>query len=160
MKRKYILFALGASLVLCSCSQGTAAPEINAAVDSDARVQLDDMDIECHITYVNEGMASLTISSPDNLRELKFSRADGKNSMSLGTLICRSEKSVPGSGSLSQQVFSMLDAVRSSDMKLAEEKDGIFTFTGDSDGKTITIETDSSGKPIKLENGELAVCFV
>ena len=80
--------------------------------------------------------------------------------MSLGTLICRSEKSVPGSGSLSQQVFSMLDAVRSSDMKLAEEKDGIFTFTGDSDGKTITIETDSSGKPIKLENGELAVCFV
>lgn len=146
-------------MILCSCTQGGSAPEINAAVDSNAEVRLGDMNVGCHITYVNEGMASMTISSPDTLSGLRFSRADGKNSMSLGSLLCRSEKSMPVSSSLPQQVFSALDTVRSSDMKLLEEKDGEYTFSGVGSGTDITVVTDSTGKPLRLENEQLRIVF-
>ncbi len=146
-------------LLLTACSADRAPEAVNTAVDSPAALEYAGKSFDCHITYVSDRLSSVTLLSPESVQGLKYARADGQTSLSLGSLLCRSGHPLPGGQALSEQLFSMMDAAARNGLSLTDEKDGRYTFTGQSGGKDFTVVTDCTGKLLEMKNEALAVIF-
>ena len=100
MRKSFVLFALGMCLTLGGCAGEPKVPTVNPAVDCEIEAEMSGTAYDCRVTYVNDQTAAVTFLSPESLKGIRVSRANGECSLSLGTLLCRSDGGLAGKNAL------------------------------------------------------------
>ncbi len=143
--------------MLSGCASAPRYPTIHAAIDTEITLHYREKDYTGHLCYVNKATASLTFSSPESLAGFSFHRAGGKDSLSLGSLLCKGGTLLPDSNVPAKEVFSAMDTL--SDPALCctgSAEDGHYTFAF-SDPEQFTVTTDSAGVPLTLQTPALTL---
>ncbi len=140
--------------IMHGCSE-SSPPKINCAYEGNAGIVYNGMECKGHISYVNTDTASVSISSPETLKGIKFSRSDGSCTFSLDNLLCRSGCRLTNNNSFESCLFSAFDGISKGNLTLKDEKDGIYTFV--SDENDITCDTDKSGKLISVKTPDIEI---
>ena len=140
--------------IMHGCSE-TAPPQINCAYEGNASIVYNDMECEGHISYVNANTASVSISSPETLKGIKFSRSDGSCTLSLDNLLCKSGCRLTNKNSFEGCLFSAFDSINSGGLTLKGEKNGVYTFV--SADSNITCDTDNNGKLLSVKTPDIEI---
>lgn len=145
-------FSIILPLLFCSCRQQEKIPEINPCINHECTIEYAGMKYECSITYLTEGTDILTINSPKNLKGLTFRHADGKYSLSYGSLICKSNDLLLPQKSFPNSVMGILSELckDKSKLKLENHTDTDYTFSGKSKYGSYNITSDPEGKITKI----------
>lgn len=159
MKKLLALSAIGLCLLISGCSGELSVPTVNPAVDCRADAEYDGAGYDLRITYVNDQTAAVTFLAPESLEGIKVARSNGQYSLSLGTLLCRSQQGLSGESALPRRILTLLDAVKNTSLTPTENNEQGCTFSGSADGQDFTLVTDRSGKPVSLKSGLLTVQF-
>ena len=142
-----------------ACSENSKVPNISAVTDSDMRTEYNGQTYNVHIHYVNSSTASVLFHSPDTVKNLSFNRADGKCSVSLGGLVCRSEKPHFMNESLPVGIIDIFDSVNQNKENAVfktADKDGYYFEIQNVSGN-ITVLTDEKGTIKSVKTKELSI---
>lgn len=145
-------------LTCTSCSETVKIPEIVAAVDNNAAVNINHTDYQCHVNYINNTTSSVEFQFPDNIKGLTYRKTENNQAISLGTLLCKSDNFRFTDNCVAVQIIHALDNVKQDNMKFLSEKDGIYTFAGKND-PSFKCCTDEKGNIRSLVNSQLSVKF-
>ena len=137
-------------LLSAGCSDGGGCPTVHAETDADVQVCYNDTEYLCHIRYISNDTAALTLLTPSDISGLTFTRSNGECALGLGSLMCR------GGGlsgaTLADEVFRVYDAITTSEPEfLGRDADGVCEFLCDG----LTIRTDSGGGLISSSSDKI-----
>lgn len=142
-----VVFAVIMLFSICSCSQTEKIPEVNPCINGDCIVEYGSTKYSCNINYLTDGIDVLTIKEPKELSGLTFRHADGKYSLSYGSLICRSNDLLLSQNSFPNTVMGILTELSKDKSKLTLKSNNgeNYVFSGKSKYGEYQLTADSEG---------------
>ena len=162
MKKAILAFGVCFIIIgLCSCKSAYQPETVSSTADNDVRIVYDDQNYEGHLTVVNENTASLTVSSPENLKGITFRRADGADSAELGSLNCKSDGRLFHKGSLASEVMDIFDTIRTAQREfIGKTSDGNYEFSYGEGEDRLKVKTDGQGIVVSAENDKITLQII
>lgn len=163
MLKRCIAFicAFVVSLFLVGCVSKPKVPDISTAIDSKAVVKSGSESYNCIINYVSPTTASIQFNSPETIKGMTVRRADGKYSLSLGSLICRTDTPIIEGDSVPMTVIELLDSISGGqNMKFKAVNDGIFEFEKKNGSNDLSVFTDSDGNITEIKTPKISISTV
>lgn len=160
MKKMPAFLAVPLLLIsLSGCSTKPVCPTPHFAVDTDASVQCDHAEYQCHIQYVDQNTASLTFTAPESLAGFSVIRGSGNYSFSLGSLLCKGMCLLP-ENSPAVRVFSAFDTLSKAELLCTgQNEDNTFTFVPDQHTDSPVLTCDGSGHLLSLKTEGTEIRF-
>ena len=148
------------AVLLSSCAEQPKIPDISTVLDNNAAIAADGQTYDCHINYVSPTTAAITFNAPDTIKNMTVRRADGQYSLSLGSLICRTDTSLLDDTSVLMRAVNVLDGItKSQNVQFRSADENKFTFTVGVGNDNVTVVTDRKGavKNIKASDIQISV---
>lgn len=113
------------------------------------------------ISTNRQGVAYISISSPDELDGMNFEYKNGELEMSRENLICSADEAYLPQKSFPSLVKSILDGVSQGRAKLSAQSDSVCTYNLKTDSGDCVITTDNDGKisGAEIKSAELKIEF-
>ena len=159
MKKILYIMTVIISLIFCtSCSENIKIPEINSAVENNAVVTVGNQDYQCHISYVSDSTASVSFSSPENIKGLTFTKSDSDRTVSLGTLICKSRNFAFSENCIFGKITNVLSKIKPDNVKFVSKKNDLYMFSL-KDDPVCKFLTDENGNLTSLSCKDISIKF-
>lgn len=158
MALKKIIAAITAIIIMISssaCSQADNTPEIKLEKQRNCVINYLGKDYNCTLSFLSGNVESVTLNSPDTLSGLSFRYSNGKYTISLGSLICRSESLMIPDDSFPAAVSKLMKELRKNkeNIKLIQSENG-FSYSSAS-SIPYTVKTDNNGHITNIMFGNL-----
>lgn len=113
------------------------------------------------ISTNRQGVAYISISSPEELDGISFGYKNGELEMSRENLICSADEAYLPQKSFPSLVKSVLDGVSQGRAKIYSQSDSLCTYNLKTDSGNCVITTDRDGKitGAEIKNAELKIEF-
>lgn len=113
------------------------------------------------ISTNRQGVAYISISSPEELDGISFGYKNGELEMSRENLICSADEAYLPQKSFPSLVKSVLDGISQGRASLSSQSDSIYTYNLKTDNGNCVITTDRDGKitGAEIKNAELKIEF-
>lgn len=113
------------------------------------------------ISANRQGVAYISISSPEELDGISFGYKNGELEMSRENLICSADEAYLPQKSFPSLVKSILDGISQGRASLSSKSDSIYTYNLKNDSGNCVITTDKDGKitGAEIKNAELNIEF-
>lgn len=120
-----------------------------------------DAEYSGNISTNRQGVAYISISSPEELDGLSFEYKNGELEMSRESLICSADEAYLPQKSFPSLVKLILDGISQGRTNLSSQSDSVCTYNLKTDSGNCVIVTDKDGKIISAEikNAELKIEF-
>lgn len=143
----FICVAAAAVLISASgCSQRSKAPEIQIPSKINCSVSIGSENYKCEAEHLGDKIDTVTVTSPDTLKGIRFSRTDSGYTISRGELICRSEKILLPEYCFVNITREVIDSLRAASPIIPEQDPaGGYSYNGAVSGASYTLKTDDNG---------------
>ena len=113
------------------------------------------------ISANRQGVAYISISSPEELDGISFGYKNGELEMSRENLICSADEAYLPQKSFPSLVKTILDGISQGRARLSTQRDSIYTYNLKTDSGNCVITTDKDGKitGAEIKNAELNIEF-
>ncbi len=154
---KKLIAALSAMILMISagaCSEKDNTPELRLEKERNCVINYLGNDYNCTLGFLSDNVESVTLNSPENLSGLSFRCSNGKYTISLGSLICRSDSLLIPDDSFPAAVSGIMKDLRKNkeNIKLSQAEKG---FSYSSDSKiSYTVKTDNNGHITEIMLGK------
>ena len=113
------------------------------------------------ISTNRQGVAYISISSPDELDGISFEYKNGELEMSRENLICSADEAYLPQKSFPSLVKSILNGISQGRAKISSQSDNLFTYNLKTDSGDCVITTNKDGKitGAEIKNAELKIEF-
>ncbi|MGN1434077.1 MAG: hypothetical protein ACI4XI_10290 [Ruminococcus sp.] len=120
-----------------------------------------DAEYSGNISANRQGVAYISISSPEELDGISFGYKNGELEMSRENLICSADEAYLLQKSFPSLVKSILDGVSQGRASLSSQSDSLCTYNLNTDSGNCVITTDKDGKitGADIKNAELKIEF-
>ena len=136
-----------------ACSKADNTPMLNLDTKSNCTINYSGNDYNCTLNFLGDGIESVTLNSPETLSGMCFRCSNGKYTVSLGSLICRSDTLLIPDNSFPAAVSLIMEELRENreNIKLSEDGNG---YSYSSSSKIpYTLKTDKKGTITKIMLG-------
>lgn len=159
MKKIILVCIIAVITVFCtSCSENIKIPSVNTAVEENAVVTVGEKEYKCHISYVNDVTSSVAFSSPESLKNMTFRKNSDGFSVSLGTLICKSESFDFSESCVFVQIMNALSAVKQENVKFMSKQNDKYMFSL-KDNPVCKFFTDADGNITSFSGKNIKIAF-
>ena len=153
--KKLIAAASAAVLFLsaAACSEENDSPKIKLETERDCIINYKGNEYSCTLSFLSDEVEAVTLKSPETLSGLSFRYSDGKYTVSLGSLICRSDSILLPDNSFPAAVSDIMHDIKKNkdNIQLIKEKNG-YSYSP-SLGTPCTVRTDQNGSITEISLG-------
>lgn len=155
-KRYFWILPCLAAFIFSGCEKGLSN-ELNVEknLENDVVITENDKKYEAHITYVPQGLTTLSFKSPENLANMTFEYKDGKYVVSNKELSGEYNINPLEKNSIFSRIMGVINALGSINELKIDSKDGEnLVFKVDFENLKYKVLTDKEGKILSIENPE------
>lgn len=155
-KEHFLILSCALALIFSGCSKGNSnVPNIERNLENDIMITENNQKYEAHITYIPEGIASLTFKSPENLANTVFEYKNGKYIVSNKELSGEYNLNPFEKNSSFSKIMDILGAIGNmEDLKIESKDDDILSFKVNFENSEYIITSTEEGKILSIENAQ------
>ena len=160
LKTLYV-FSFLLILLFSGCQSNNEPSDIVTDFSANFKSSYRDAEYSGSISTNRQGVAYISISSPEELDGIKFEYKNGELEMSRENLICSADEAYLPQKSFPSLVKSVLDGISQGRASLSSKSDSIYTYNLNTDSGNCVITTDNDGKitGAEIKNAELKIEF-
>lgn len=144
MKKTLCITALAALVFVSGCQAPVKAPELKLTGDIGCVISSGGEQYECTASYVSDSVYSLEFSAPKELEGLKYSFSGGVCTVSMGTLMCRSDGIFLPDTACPMEVMRVIKHLRNSVDEIKPERSDDGSYYAEYDGCRIYSDTEGN----------------
>ncbi len=138
-----------------ACSEKNNAPMLKLESERNCVVNYLGNDYNCTLSFLSDGMESVRLNSPETLSGLTFRCSNGKYTVSLGSLICRSDTVLIPDNSFPVAVYTLMnDLKKNKDSIMLYPDENGYSYSSNSK-VPYTVKTDNNGSITKIMLGNI-----
>lgn len=160
LKTLYV-FSFLLILLFSGCQSNNEPADIVTDFSANFKSSYRDAEYSGSISTNRQGVAYISISSPEELDGISFGYKNGELEMSRENLICSADEAYLPQKSFPSLVKSILDGISQGRAKLSTQSDSVCTYNLKTDSGDCVITTDKDGKitGAEIKNAELNIEF-
>lgn len=160
LKTLYV-FSFLLILLFSGCQDESKPADIVTDFSAKFNSSYRDAEYSGSISANRQGVAYISISSPEELDGISFGYKNGELEMSRENLICSADEAYLPQKSFPSLVKSILDGVSQGRASLSTQSDSIYTYNLKTNSGNCVITTDRDGKIMgaEIKNAELNIEF-
>ena len=136
----------------CNKAMNDEKAGINTEINSDATIDYGGKKYEAKITNAPEGVTTITLTAPENLAGVTFSRNGDKYEVTRKNLVGSFTNEPFANGRFPSNFVKILMSVGdTNNVKVKESKEGETVYEGKIDGEDFSLTTDTSGRILMVE---------
>lgn len=148
-------------LLFSGCQSNNEPADIVTDFSANFKSSYRDAEYSGSISTNRQGVAYISISSPEELDGISFGYKNGELEMSRENLICSADEAYLPQKSFPSLVKSILDGISQGRAKLSTQSDSVCTYNLKTDNGDCVITTDKDGEIMgaEIKNAELNIEF-